>query len=264
MRNVGNGRRQTGWFIGGAAGIVATAVAAGIFALRDHDTRALEPAFDPDYYLWAWRREEDLSFIEPGRVKVALWTATIRLRDNDFDVQRRTNKVTYPINAEIVGVVRLEATGVPDDATVPRLADAIIAASRPFGPVEHQVDFDARLSQRNFYRTLLHELRARTSGARLSITALASWCFHDAWTEGLPVDAVIPMIYRMGREGDVIREALYAERKFPNPICAGNVGYSADEPLAPVEDLRRVFLFHAAPWSKLRFSELVQRVEALQ
>ena len=197
-------------------------------------------------------------------MKVALWTATIKLDEDEFTVEYRTNKITYPTVAEVIGVVRLEATGVPGDATVPRLADAIIDANNLFQPVEHQVDFDARLSQRAFYRLLLEELRERTDGARLSITALASWCVHDDWTEGLPVDAVVPMIYRMGRDGDVIRHTLYAERKFPNPICAGNIGYSSDEPLVPVEDLRRAFLFHPEPWSELEFAKFVQQIETLQ
>ena len=261
--NGSDARQRIRWIIVGSACIVAAAVATGLHALRDDVTTALDPAVEPEYYLWAWRREEDLSFIDSSRVKVALWTATIHVDGDDVIVERRTNKITYPVGAEIVGVVRLEASGVPDDAMAPRLADAIIAASRPFRPVEHQVDFDARSSHRNFYQRLLQELRARTGAARLSITALASWCFDDNWTEGLPVDAVVPMIYRMGRDGDGIRHALYAERAFPNPICAGNVGYSSDEPLAPVDGLRRVFLFRPEPWSQTGFDELVQRVEAL-
>ena len=264
MTRVAKGRRQTPWLVGGSAAIIVATAATGLYALRDEVAGAVDPAVEPDYYVWAWRREEDLSFIDPNRVKVALLTATINLDGDDFIVEHRTNKVTYPTDAEIVGVVRLEATGVPNDATVPRVADAIIGANRPFRPVEHQVDFDAWLSQRAFYRLLLEELRARTGGARLSITALASWCFHDDWTEGLPVDDLVPMIYRMGRDGDVIRHALYAEREFPNPICAGNVGYSADEPLAPVDGLRRVFLFHPEPWSEPRFTKLAGQVEALQ
>lgn len=263
-RNRANDRRWKQWLTVGSAGFIAATVATGLYAFRDNVSRDSSLADDPEYHLWAWRRAEDLSFIDPRRVKVALWTATIHLDRDDFTVERRTNRVTYPGEAELAGVVRLEAAGVPNEAMVPRLADAIIAASHPFRPVEHQVDFDARLSQRSFYRRLIEELRARTRGLKLSITALASWCFHDDWTEGLPVDAVVPMIYRMGRDGDFIRHALDAEREFPNPICAGNVGYSADEPLAPVDGLRRVFLFHPEPWSERRFTELVGKVEALR
>ena len=264
MMIVANGRQWTLWFFCGLAFIAAATAATGLFAPWGLIAGGFDQTAEPDYYLWAWRREEDLSFIDPNRVKVALWTATITLDHDDFIVEYRTNKVTYPSAAEITSVVRLEAVGVPGAATTARLADAIVGVGRPFGPVEYQVDFDARLSQRAFYRRLLEELRVRTGGARLSITALASWCFHDVWTEGLPVDAVVPMIYRMGRDAGVIRHTLYAEREFPNPICAGNVGYSSDEPLAPVDGLSRVFLFVPEPWTELQFTELVQQVEALQ
>ena len=243
--------------------ILGVVIAAGLWAFRTEIANAFEPSAEPDYYLWAWRRDEDLSFIDTRRVRLALWTATITVGDDGFLVEPRTNPVTYPADAEVVGVVRLEAAGVPGEAAVPRLADAIIAASRPFDPVEHQVDFDARVSQRAFYARLLAALRRRTGDAELSITALASWCFRDDWIRALPVDAVVPMIYRMGRGGDAIRHTLYAERGFPAPLCAGNVGYSADEPLAPVDGLARVFLFHPEPWSERRFAALREDVEAL-
>ena len=178
--------------------VLVAALAAGAWAFRDDLRRAVGLSAAPDYYLWAWRREEDLSFIDTDRVKVAAWTATITLFEEGFAVQHRTNKITYPSDAEIVAVVRLEADGAADDATVTRLADAIISANRPFRPVEHQIDFDARVSQRDFYRRLLEQLRTRIGDAALTITALASWCFHDDWVETLPVDAVVPMIYRMG------------------------------------------------------------------
>ena len=243
--------------------VLVAALAAGTWAFRDDLRRAAGLSAAPDYYLWAWRREEDLSFIDTDRVKVAAWTATITLLEEGFAVEHRMNKITYPSDAEIVAVVRLEADGVADDATVAQLADAIISATRPFRPVEHQIDFDARVSQRDFYRRLLEQLRTRIGDAALSITALASWCFHDDWAGDLPVDAVVPMIYRMGPDGDVIRAALFAEPTFPAPICAGNIGYSTDEPLAPVDGLRRVFLFHPKPWSEHRFTSFVREVEAL-
>ncbi len=258
MKSVG-----TRWLLVGSLGFLGVAAAGALFALRGEPVPP-ERIGEPDYYLWAWRREEDLSFIDPNRVKVALWTATITLRGDELDVAYRVSKATYPTAADVVAVVRLEAAGTPNRATVGRLADAIIAVNRPFRPVEHQVDFDARLSQRAFYRRLLEALQERIGSARLSITALASWCGHDDWTAGLPVDAVVPMIYRMGREGEAIRHMLHTVRAFPNPICAGSVGYSADEPLAPVDGLQRVFLFHPQPWSKHRFQDLARRVEALR
>ncbi len=263
MMKAPKGRQWQLWLVCGLVFIAAGTGAAGLFFSRDQIAGGFGQIVEPEYYLWAWRREEDLSFIDPSRQKLALWTATITLDHDEFIVEYRTNQITYPSEAEIVSVVRLEATGVPGAATTAQLADAIIGAGRPFAPVEHQLDFDARLSQRNFYRHLLGELRKRTGGARLSITALASWCFYDDWTEGLPVDAVVPMIYRMGRDAEVIRHTLHEQRKFPNPICAGNVGYSSDELLAPVDGLRRIFLFVPERWTELQFNNFVQEVEAL-
>lgn len=252
--------QRTFWVLTASASVLGV----GVWMLRDDPGQGGDSAAEPTYYLWAWRREEDLSFIDPARTKVALWTGTIFVGRDDFNVEPRANRITYPKQAEIVGVVRLEVEGVPEDRIVPRLADAIVGASTPFGPVEHQLDFDARLSQRGFYRRLLDALRDRTGDARLSITALASWCFYDDWVRSLPVDAVVPMIYRMGRDGDAIRHTLHAERRFPAPVCDGNIGYSADELLAPVDGLRRMFLFHPQPWTKRKFHDMVQRVENLR
>lgn len=236
-------------------------VVLGIF--KDEIEVAFTPAVEPDYYLWAWRREEDLSFIDPSRVKVALWAATITSDHNGFIVEPRTNRATLPIDSEVVAVFRLEVAGVPGIADVVRMADTIVSIGRALEPIEYQIDFDARASQRDFYRHLLNELRKRVGEIDLSIAGLASWCFHDDWITGLPVDEVVPMIYRMGPDGNYIRQALFAERRFPNSMCAGNVGYSADEPLAPVHGLRRIFLFHPQPWSERKFSSFVRRIKEL-
>ncbi|MYJ75180.1 MAG: hypothetical protein F4089_08805 [Gammaproteobacteria bacterium] len=193
MRNENGNRRWRKWARRSVV-LVPIALATAAWTFRTDLAGAFGVAVEPHYYLWAWRREEDLSFIDPARVRVAAWTATIFLADGDFVVEHRANKITYPSDAQIVAVVRLEASGVAGDDTLSRLADAIIAANRPFRPVEHQVDFDARVSQRAFYRRLLEELRGRIGDSALSITALASWCFHDDWVETLPVDAVVPML----------------------------------------------------------------------
>ena len=263
VTNADRSGRPVKWAICSSAGVLVVLAAIGLYGGFGEldDERIATPA--REYHVWAWRRDEDLSFVDPRRVRVAVWAATIRLDGRAITVERRNNTIVYPRGAEIVGVVRLETEDVPDEAVVGRLAKEILDATRPFGPVEHQVDFDARLSERGFYRRLLEELRMRAGGARLSITALASWCFEDGWTERLPVDAMVPMMYRMGRDGEAIRRVLHAERAFPNPKCAGSVGYSSDEPLAPVDGVRRVFLFHPRPWTEERLAAMVRRVEAL-
>ncbi|MYH33071.1 MAG: hypothetical protein F4133_04595 [Gammaproteobacteria bacterium] len=216
-------------------------------------------AATPDYYLWAWRRTEDLSFVESERINAAIWTGTIFWKEGKLRVDRRLNPITYPADMKVVAVARLEIDGIPDPAATARIAETLQEIGKPFNPVEYQVDFDARLSQRAFYRRLLDQVRTRTGSTRLSIAALASWCFHDSWIEELPIDAAVPMIYRMGPEGGYIRRKLKRERMFPAAICRGNVGYSSDEPLAPVDGLERVFLFHPRPWTEERLATLLDR-----
>ena len=218
----------------------------------------------PDYYLWAWRRAEDLSFIESGSAHAAIWTATIFIEDGRMSVERRTVPVTYPADIDIVAVTRLEIRGVYGVEMAMSVAAAILETGAPFRPVEYQVDFDTLFSQRSFYRLLLLELRNIIGDAELSITALASWCLFDNWIAGLPIDSAVPMVYRLGNRRESIVTRLRAERAFMEPICAGNVGYSADEPAVWLRDLERVFLFHPLPWTRERFQAFIDQLEELR
>ncbi len=216
----------------------------------------------PQYYLWAWRRPEDLSFIDPARVRLAVWTATIFIDEGAMTVERRSVPVAYPVGTEVVAVTRLEIAGVHDEKMAKATAMQIEAVGAAFGPVEYQVDFDARYSQRPFYAMLVRELRKRIGDKALSITALASWCMLDNWIAALPIDAAVPMVYRLGPNRESILGKLRSERRFAEPMCAGNVGYSADEEAVWLKGLERVFLFHPSPWTEDRFRTLVDRLEA--
>src|SRR5206468_3566874 len=45
-----------------------------------------------------------------------------------------------------------------------------------------QIDFDAVVSERKFYRALMNKLRVEIpSTVPISMTSLASWCTGDAW-----------------------------------------------------------------------------------
>ena len=218
----------------------------------------------PEYYLWAWRRPEDLSFIEPGSAHAAIWTATIFIEDGRMSVERRTVPVTYPADIDIVAVTRLEVRGVYGIEMARSVAAAIFETGAAFRPVEYQVDFDTLLSQRSFYRLLLLELRNIIGDAKLSITALASWCLLDNWITILPIDSAVPMVYRLGTQRESIVKKLRAKGAFPEPICAGNVGFSADEPAVWLRDLERVFLFHPLPWTRERFQAFIDQLEELR
>ena len=108
---------------------------------------------------------------------------------------------------------------------------------------------------------LVRELRKLVGEKALSITALASWCLSDNWIATLPIDAAVHMVYRLGPNRESIRAKLRSDRRFAEPMCAGNVGYSAHEEVVWLEGLERVFLFHPLPWTPERFRTFVDRLE---
>lgn len=71
----------------------------------------------------------------------------------------------------------------------------------------------------------------------------------DRWLEALPVDLVVPMLFRMGPEGAAISQRIVARGELPSPRCRAAVGLAADEPIPLAWGSRRVYVFNARPWS---------------
>jgi len=204
----------------------------------------------PELFLWVWQRPEDLSFIEPASTRLALWVATIRLTGRELVVDARRAPVRYPPGTELVAVVRLETEPDFDYALREAVADRIAGLVGALDAGEVQIDFDATESQREFYAELLAEVRLRLPERQLSITALASWCYADHWLDDLPIDAAVPMYYRLGPDRDLVRRYLAERRQISAAICGKNAGYSLDEPDVPWVPAKRVFVFNAERWNE--------------
>jgi hypothetical protein len=203
------------------------------------------PGF-PRVILWAWERPENLQFLDPQEAGIAFLARTVCLRGGAVSVRPRLNPLRYTPGAALMAVVRIE----PQDATLPPVADtsaAIAEAAAIPGIRALQVDFDATLSQRPFYRALLEDLRTRVPRSTpLSITALTSWCESDSWIDGLPVVEAVPMLFRMG-PGE--RPA----RTFRPALCQSSAGVATDEPLAEPPAAARLYIFNMRPWTRERF-----------
>jgi len=206
-------------------------------------------ATPPELYLWIWQRSENLAFVDPAEAKIALWVATFTFGAEGGGVEIRRNPTILPGEAEVIAVFRIEIEPGHEEFVAEILAMEIPSLAGSLGADEVQIDFDARVSQRDFYRRLIEALREQMPGGRLSITALASWCFGDPWIENLPIDAAVPMYYRMGPDGVGIREHLASGRQIPATICRDNAGYSLDEP-APLVAAKRVFVFSPEGWDE--------------
>ena len=117
-----------------------------------------------------------------------------------------------------------------------------------------QIDFDAKDSERNFYGSVLRELRSRMPATvPLSMTALVSWCLEDRWLSaaGLEgqVDEAVPMLFRMGSEAGSVRARLSRREPFEEPLAQTSYGLSTDEPLPRLRGGRRCYVFCPGPWT---------------
>src|SRR6185503_6141133 len=147
----------------------------------------------PPVILWAWERPENLTFLDPQKTGVAFLAKTITLRDGKTVVKPRLQPLQLAPDTKVIAVVRVEI----DHATLSsaQLEQTAHEVSLLSGVSVVQIDFDATVSERDFYRKLLQRVRRELSpSVGLSMTALASWCAGDNWIADLPVDEAVPML----------------------------------------------------------------------
>lgn len=207
----------------------------------------------PPLTLWAWERPEDLRFLQATGIAVAPLIATVTLHADDFRVAPRRQPLALPPDTPVTAVVRVEldASRPPvlsrDQAS--RVAQTMIALASAEKFTTLQVDFDAPVSARPFYRQLLSDLRAALpKETRLSMTALASWCLGDPWVGKLPVQEIVPMTFRMGADATKVRQHLASGQEF-HVACRFALGVSTDEPLPRALSRRRLYVFPTASWT---------------
>ena len=207
--------------------------------------------------LWAWERPEHLPTL-PAGVGVAAVVGFIRLRGDAIDVMRGRR---FPLQLAAAGPAPMAVVHVEIDQTVPlawteALRERVVSAALAFsaGYAAVQVDMEVRQSQRRALLEVLGGVRAGLPpGTRLSMTALASWCDGEAWLADAPVDEIVPMLFRMGRDGLRLRTRLAAGGDFRLAACRGAVGVSLDAPVT-VPPRRRVYVFNPRPWDDASLS----------
>ncbi|MFL6656704.1 MAG: hypothetical protein ACJ8GW_01430 [Massilia sp.] len=120
-------------------------------------------------------------------------------------------------------------------AASPQIIKAMQSAAAATTSGWVQLDLEARPSQRVDYRTLVQDLRrVLPPSVQLSVTALAWWCRSPAWLDGLAADEVVPMFFKMGREGAALRKVIAQQPSLLHPSCrTGSAGFSPQEPFAP-------------------------------
>ncbi|HEY7786248.1 MAG TPA: DUF3142 domain-containing protein [Pyrinomonadaceae bacterium] len=217
----------------------------------------------PGVIFWAWERPESLAHLESSRATTAFLSQTIYLRDDDAVVRPRLQPLRVAPGAPLIAVTRIESEDPLLSANQQsETVSAIIKSARLPDVIAVQIDFDATVSERSFYRDLLFALRKQLpESTALSITALASWCKGDNWLDDLPIDEAVPMLFRMGQERNQFLAALASGESFQSRKCRGSVGISTDEPVTDLKFPERVYVFNSQSWSPESTDELLRKIE---
>jgi hypothetical protein len=140
---------------------VAGLLMTGLVALAYRPQRDPMPQF-PRIMLWAWERPEKLDFINPREIGVAFLARTIQIHGGLVTVRPRLQPLIVAPGTAIMAVVRIESK----DAlySTHREVEHAILEATDFPDVRAlQVDYDAKASERDFYRTVLTDLSQRAT-----------------------------------------------------------------------------------------------------
>lgn len=219
------------------AGIICTTVGAS------DNNRA------PEEFWWYWDRPAAYLPMPPTGIGAAVVVMHVYLSGDSFALQPRRSALRLPDGVVTVPVIHVEVDParpfIGNAAQRDALRDTVIDATRRGSTALIQLDFEARRSQREFWRASVQAIKAALpNGVRLSVTALASWCYGDRWVGDTPVDEIVPMYFRLGRaRSDYI---LRSAAGVTEPRCALAHGVADDEPPWPValSGRRYVFLGH--------------------
>jgi hypothetical protein len=214
---------------------------------------------NPNIVLWAWERPENLEFIDNSQIGVAFLAQTIELNSEKTIVKFRRQPLKVPPNTKLIAVTRIETQKGHNKAVLSDLQHReilrLILKSLELKNVSGiQIDFDVTVTEREFYRVILLDLRSKLPAhIELTMTALASWCESDNWIKDLPVDEAIPMAFEMGADNKTIRDFLASGEDWKEPLCQKSYGISVNEPLKiKFRPNRKFYLFNYNPngWKK--------------
>jgi hypothetical protein len=220
----------------------------------------------PKVVLWAWERPENFDFINPDEIGIAFLAKTIYINGDKFIVKPRFQPLKVPHGTKLIAVARIESDR---HSPLKLSSDQLLKIASELNKLAYinyviaiQIDFDATLSERNFYRELILKLRGILSDTTaLTITALASWCVYDDWLSDLPIDEAVPMLFRMGVDRRQIISYLKAGNDFRPSMCKSSLGISTDEPITFLSSGKRVYIFSPISWSKSSLEKILKEVK---
>lgn len=212
----------------------------------------------PKKIVWAWERPEDLRFLDPQQFGVAFLAQTLFLDKEAVDRVARRQPLEVNNGTYLIAVTRIETRGRQPSFSAEQQREVVDLVMRTLDLPNVraiQLDFDAVVSEREFYRRLVAALRTQIDARQVqkipfSITALASWCAGDNWFGDMPIDEAVPMVFVMGPDTESIRGFLHNGNDWRAPLCRGSYGLSVDEsPILGLLPGRRLYYFKKSSWN---------------
>ena len=225
----------------------------------------------PNKILWAWERPEDLRFLDPKEFGVAFLAQTIFLDKDGVSPKPRRQPLEVAPGTYMIAVTRIETKkdGTKRPSFSPEMASKVVSLVKNTLDLPDvkgvQIDFDAVVSERDFYRRFMNKLAAEIKSSdeaanthpsslithhSLTMTSLASWCTGDAWFNDFPVDEAVPMVFQMGADSDKIKTYLRNGNDWREPLCRGSYGISLEEgKFDGMRDGRRMYYFKNSAWN---------------
>lgn len=188
----------------------------------------------PQFMLWCWEAPQDLRQV-PAETGIAFLAATIRIHKDSLSYKPRMQPLQLAPNAYVLPVVRIEtdrdASAEFEMSQIDKIARLIANLAGGTNDKRVQIDFDARATERAFYCTMLNELRQHLpASSNISVTALASWCLDDRWTDALRVEQIVPMFFSMGYGGKKALARAISRGAIDSGDSPPAIGLSASEP----------------------------------
>ena len=189
----------------------------------------------------------------------AVLVESLRIKADTVERHPRTQPLVLASGVSVLPVVHVESDATSPNTWSPAQVDALVAAFARHAPEAArgsgmiQLDFEAPRRQRGAYVDLVGRLRTSLPARlRLSVTALAQWCAEGGWLDELPVDEVVPMLYRLGPHAAAWR-ARWSDPQAPLArACQGPaLGFATNDPppFPLLARTRRPYFFDEAAWS---------------
>ncbi len=182
---------------------------------------------------WVWH-DSDAPALKAGQ-ELAILQQHFVLAPAKTTLRQRMKPLHFPPGTRVTPVVHAQlATGEKlqlGQAQAQTLLKAVLQAGAKSSSGWVQFDFEVPRQQRAFYLDLVRQMRAQLPRhIQLSVSALASWCFDEAFIDQITADEVVPMLFALGQPASTMhRQFLLQEPRLAKACQEQAIGFAQQE-----------------------------------